>query len=148
MDCPPGKLRNPASGRCVNKDGKIGRAILAGAGVVGAKKSKPKPTKSKPAKSKPRPAAKRGVVNEDWTKLPLKTEQKNGWKFFTLPKGTILWHGTSTGFPPGKIATFPAFYSNKETAGFYAFRGRYHGMEGKIISVITQEPTRILNLDV
>ena len=28
--CPPGKIRNPATGRCVNVDGKIGQAIVAG----------------------------------------------------------------------------------------------------------------------
>lgn len=25
--CPPGKIRNPASGRCVNRDGKIGKTL-------------------------------------------------------------------------------------------------------------------------
>lgn len=30
--CPPHKIRNPKSGRCVNRDGKIGKAILAAMG--------------------------------------------------------------------------------------------------------------------
>jgi len=28
-DCPPGKIRNPATGRCVNRDGKLGQSILS-----------------------------------------------------------------------------------------------------------------------
>lgn len=41
--CPPGKIRNPATGRCVKKDGKIGKELMK------AKKSK-KPKKSKSEK--------------------------------------------------------------------------------------------------
>lgn len=44
-DCTPDKIRNPASGRCVKKDGKIGKKLL---GEEPAKKSSPK--KKSPSK--------------------------------------------------------------------------------------------------
>jgi len=35
--CPPEKLLNPASGRCVNKDGKIGKQLLKDEGIIKTK---------------------------------------------------------------------------------------------------------------
>ena len=42
--CPAGKIENPATGKCVNKDGIIGKAILA------KKSPKKSPKKSSPKK--------------------------------------------------------------------------------------------------
>jgi len=45
-ECPPGKILNPKSGRCVKKDGKIGKEL-----IMKAKKSKKSKKGSKPKKT-------------------------------------------------------------------------------------------------
>ena len=53
--CPPDKIINPATGRCVLKTGKIGRALLAGTEPA-AKRASPKPAAKK---ASPKPATKK-----------------------------------------------------------------------------------------
>ena len=38
-ECPPGKIMNPATGRCVKTDGKIGKNLAAAAAPAPKKKS-------------------------------------------------------------------------------------------------------------
>ena len=67
--CPDGKILNPATNRCVKKDGKIGKKLLAQAAKKSvAKKPAPKkPAAKKPAAKKPaakKPAAKKPACSK------------------------------------------------------------------------------------
>ena len=55
-DCPPGKIRNPATGRCVKRDGPTGRRILAAQGGSGAEPAVPRaasPRRASPRRTVP-----------------------------------------------------------------------------------------------
>ncbi len=55
-ECPPGKIVNPATGRCVKIDGTIGKKLAAAAAAPEAKKPKKKtPEPKKPKKKTPEP---------------------------------------------------------------------------------------------
>ena len=49
--CPSDKVLNPATGRCVSKTGKIGRALLARPSSASPKKASPKPASKKVSKA-------------------------------------------------------------------------------------------------
>ena len=59
-DCPSHQVRNPKTGRCVNKDGKIGQELLAKGGAK-PKEVKPKEVKPKDKKLSP---------DEEWAMQP------------------------------------------------------------------------------
>lgn len=54
-DCPPGKIRNPASGRCVLVTGKIGKQVLAASRkpLPQPHPTRPTPTRTTPARTTP-----------------------------------------------------------------------------------------------
>jgi hypothetical protein len=69
--CPDGKILNPATNRCVKKDGKIGNKLLAQAGK--------KPASKKPASKKPAPkksASKKPASKKPASKKPVCSKLK------------------------------------------------------------------------
>lgn len=54
-DCPPGKIRNPRTNRCVKVDGAIGKKILKGEELPPKPPKKPKEPKPEPPKPAPEP---------------------------------------------------------------------------------------------
>jgi hypothetical protein len=54
-DCPPGKILNPATNRCVKVDGKIGKALLKSAKPASKSVSKPASKSSKSSKPASKP---------------------------------------------------------------------------------------------
>ena len=72
-DCPPGKILNPATGRCVNEDGAIGKKILA---------------ESKDAKPTKKKLVKKSKKTEDNLYKKLGEVEFNGIKI-TIPPETV-----------------------------------------------------------
>jgi hypothetical protein len=84
-DCPPGKIRNPKTGRCVNWDGKIGRNIIA--------KAIPDPKHS-------------GIPDDVWREISKHVDTSTALKMRLLSKGVKNIVNTSRHphIPAGKQA--------------------------------------------
>ena len=75
--CPTGKIENPATGKCVNKDGKIGKAILGKKSPKKSTSPKKSPKKSTPKRKKSRvPCKSHQERNEKTGRCVNKSEYK------------------------------------------------------------------------
>lgn len=74
-----------------------------------------------------------------------KTSAIRGWKkTYTIPRGTILYHGTSAKFSPEEIDT-PAWFSTSESVADN-FK-TWHGGRGKVYKYRTIKPIKLPRLD-
>jgi hypothetical protein len=120
--------------------------------VVKTKVVKPKVTSTKVTKPKTgveKKTAKPKMEMEECDDF-LKCSKKsviNGYDVLIIPKGTILYHGTSILFPDNTLPKSPAYLADLQSAQRYAFRGeKFQGGDGKIISFKTIKPITLLNI--
>ena len=71
----------------------------------------------------------------------------DGYDVLVIPKGTILWHGTSSTFPDGAVPRGLSYFGNLADAKWYAFSAEMRrGAGGKIISVKTTRPITLIDI--
>jgi hypothetical protein len=111
------------------------------------KKKAPAATKGR--QKKPAPAIQRQVPESDKVDYRSKAIKKviDGYDVLVLPKGTILWHGTSAAFPDKIVPTPPAYFGNIADANWYAFASDEHrGAKGKITSFKTTRAVTLIDI--
>ena len=129
-DCPEGKIRNPATKRCVSVDGIIGRKILGrspqkskGSGGTKYKKDKDENIPDWEPPIIPSPIFKSPQTTcISRSKLPLKSYQKRVVKYFENQDALLVVHGTGAGKTLSAV-TVSQCYLDKYKDGNVVFIG-------------------------
>lgn len=83
-------------------------------------------------------------IHSDWIKVVRKTSDKN-FDYWIIPGNTILYHGTLD-IEDDVLPETPTFYANLHIAAHYAFIRGGDANDGKVITVITTDDIKILNI--